>query len=160
MEWIEGANARTLDALCSLCAQKPRCLGNTLSENDILYLQDIILTQGFHHVCLPDAVMGRDLMIMFIQALNYYNSVACLSALQDLPLHQSVRNIYGDLLDSPINSVADIENFFAESFDADFMWIETTDELLKLPFVSWLWQTVHSVAASEHIPIVALSYSH
>ena len=160
MKWIEGANARTFDAQCSLCAQKPHCLGNTLSENDILYLQDIILTHGFHHVCLPDVVMGRDLMIMFIQALNYYNSVACLSALQDLPLHQSVRNIYDDLMDGSIGSESDIEIFFAESFDADFMWIEATDELLKLPFVSWLWQTVHRVAAREHIPIVALSYAH
>src|SRR3990170_111182 len=65
----------------------------TFSEHDIIQLQDVFLTAGFHHITVSDITQGRSLITTFTNALNYYRAIASLTC--GAPeLEQSIFDIY------------------------------------------------------------------
>src|SRR3990172_3737177 len=63
------------------------------SEQEIIHLQDVFLTNGFQNITVQNISQGRSLVATFIQALNYYKSVACLTN-SALELEVSIFDIY------------------------------------------------------------------
>lgn len=156
MNWTEATKCGVGGVQCALCKQKPRYIDKKLTEEDILYLQDILLKNRLNHICFSDVKTGRDVMNILLQALNYYNSVACLSVTKDVPL--CVHDMYADLLADSIESEDEVAAFFLESFEYDCMWVEMTKEFMQKPLMVSIVQILHSVAADAHLPIVAISY--
>lgn len=118
-------------------ARSMKHVQHVLSEYDILELQEIFLTYGFHSLVVPSLPFGRDLTIRFLDSLNCYSNIACLS-LSSRPLRSSVINVYEELGFSGalVHSGTTIETFLLDQFYYDFLWIEMTQELDEAP---WYW---------------------
>src|SRR5271156_5702018 len=48
-------------------------------EQDILCLNDMFLTNGFHTIKVANVEVGRSIMQLFLQAASLYHNVACVT---------------------------------------------------------------------------------
>ncbi len=128
--------------------------------DDILYLQEIFLLSGLHHLLVPDLVKGRIIVTQLLQALNYYNDIACLTHIVNPPLKNNVTNIGDSLAHYCGNdsSSEKIEEFFLENYYADFIWIEFPQDLRENPFIMQALRTMLDLEIVRRTPIVAFSY--
>jgi hypothetical protein len=94
-------------------------LNNTfsISEQQILELQDLFLTNGIHHISVPNLKEGRALMYKFLDALRCYQSIACFT-IDGISLKKCILDLHSQLLQK------DWDHFFIEEFTSDFLWIE------------------------------------
>jgi hypothetical protein len=136
---------------------KPRQFGRALSEEDILYLQDIFLSNGLHAIKLPNIIEGRSLIYRLLQSLHYYRTVACLTSVAEPPLKKSIFDIHSALR-MLIGDRDAIEDFFMERFFVDFLWIELTPDLVQVPTFMQVMSALDVLAIDKHIPILTLSY--
>ena len=141
-------------------AVKPRQIDSTLSVDDILYLQNIFLTSGLHHIKVPDVVSGRLIVSRLLQSMQYHHEVSCLTNIGKPPLKKTVLNIYNSLMRhcGQDASYDEIEEFFLEQYFADFMWVEISGDLWEIPLVRYALQAMHDLEIAYQMPIVALSY--
>lgn len=92
----------------------------------IIELQDIFLTNGVHIIDVESLQEGRLLIQKFLQALRYYQTIGCLTQ-QGQSLEEGIFDIheylllYGFLEGKNTN---ELERFFIEDFNFDFVWIE------------------------------------
>lgn len=126
-------------------------------EKDILYLQEIFLANGFHHLKVKNIETGRLLISLFLHSLNYYHEVACLTV-DNNPLDKSIFNLYRAMLKLDALNQHDLEDFLVEYFYCDFMWIEATKDLTGSSWFPMFKKVMHAFNIDKHIPIVILSY--
>jgi hypothetical protein len=88
-----------------------------ISEQQILELQDLFLTNGVHHISVPSMKEGRALIYKFLDALRYYQSVACFS-IDGGTLKKSILDVHKQLAQK------EVDHFFVEEFRSDFLWLE------------------------------------
>lgn len=106
------------------------------TESEIIKLQNIFLTPGFHTLQVRNAYESRQTIETFLSSLNCYANIACLS-MADAPIPSKYFDIFYALtFGGYINSTCQtsLEHFFLEHFDADFLWIEATPMLLAQPW--------------------------
>jgi len=137
-----------------------RRLSSELTAEDILYLQELFLTNGFHHIRVPTVEDGRSLMYKLLNSMHFFNDIACLTCINEPAISCDVYDILNDLRtycngDESINV---IEEYFLEVFFTDFMWIELNEALTKDPFVEQAIYVMHSIEVVHRMPVVALSY--
>lgn len=139
---------------------RPRQIDSALPADDILFLQDIFLTNGLHHIGVSDLVSGRMIVSRLLRSMNYHHELACLTNSWDPPLKKTVLDIYNSLVDycGQDASYDEIEEFFLEQYCADFMWVEISKDLLHIPMAGYALQAVYKLEIAHHIPIVAVSY--
>jgi len=135
-------------------------ISESLSEADILYLEDKFLTNGFHYITVKDVAAGRSLVSSFLHSLNYYSDNAVLT-LSDYSLDSSIADIYYELLQGGYVdscSYSDFDEFFIDQFYYDFMWIEATKETIDEKWFAEFFGKMINFKLNEHIPVLIISY--
>ena len=140
--------------------QDARHVQAPFSDGDILELQDLFLCNGVHYIKVDDVEAGRSLINLFLRSLNYYHNVACLS-MSHLPLDVSVMDLYGELmvgghLDS--GATRQLEEFFLEKFDHDFMWLEVSETVLESEWIDNVFKQMKNFKLEQLLPILVVSY--
>lgn len=121
----------------------PKKINVTLTETDILFLQDIFLTPGFHSIQLKDVLSGRIIIEEILASLPMHTSTACLTLENNLTLPNTVFDVYAALHTNSISEQA-IEDFFINEFYFDCMWIEVSQKILNAPWYAYFCKTMTS----------------
>ena len=134
-------------------------INTPFSEYDILELQDTFLTNGLHRLKVPNLVIGRSVVSTFLESLNCYSKIACLT-LSRAPLKPTICNLYDELLFSDAMSFKSdaLETFLLEEFYYDFLWIEATRNLIEAPWFFHLENKLIEFNLITTMPIVLFSY--
>jgi len=143
----------------SMLAQKihnARHMREPFSDSDILDLQDAFLNNGLHYIKVDDIRTGRSLVQLFLDSLNCYNNIACLSTSPE-SLNQSTTDLYSELILNADSSY-ELEEFFLEKFYYDFVWIEASEELANSFLSTELFKQMNKFKLDQLIPILVLSY--
>ncbi len=130
------------------------------SDGDILELQDLFLRNGVHYIKVDDIHAGRALIELFLRSLNYYNNVACLSMSHE-PLDASVIDLYGELMAGGYlasGATRQLEEFFLERFDHDFMWLEASGRVLESEWMQDVFKQMKNFKLEQLLPILIVSY--
>ena len=130
-----------------------------MTEDDILYLQDIFLTNGMHAIKVPDVQSGRSIIYAVLQSLNFYQMVSCMTCIGEPPLKTSVVDVYS-LVSRAYHEAPyeEIESFFIEDFFSDFLWIELSQDLINTTTLVHSFHALYSLDMFRRMPIIALSY--
>lgn len=130
---------------------------HALTDQQIIDLHMRFLTNGFQHIQVPTIKEGRDLIETLLSSLDYYHAVACLTA-SDLELPANALDIFSQLVEGryvPNN----LEQFFLDHDEFDFLWLELTPSLLNQPWID----TFKSLFIDNHMhvkmPIMCISYN-
>ena len=136
----------------------PYKIDQVLSTDDILFLQDIFLTRGLHHIMVSDVVSGRMLIHKFLESLNCHHEIACFT-LNVAPTKQNIFDMYTSLVHccGYDASYEEVEEFFLEQCFADFMWIENLNDLGQIPLVTHALKVMHDLGMVHDIPTIAVS---
>jgi hypothetical protein len=138
----------------------PMQLLSKLSIDDILYLQEMFLTKGLHHIMVPDIFAGRTLVHSFLQSMHYFHEVSCLTNDIEQSLVPEEYNLLENLTDFCGQEVTldTIEEYFLEHYCADFMWIELSEALMSNPLVAQIAYIMHTLDIAHRMPVIAVSY--
>lgn len=131
---------------------------HALSEQQIIDLHMRFLTHGFQHIQVPSVKDGRELMQTLLSSLDYYHSVACLTG-SDIQLPENAQDLFSTLVEGryvPNN----LEQFFLDYNDFDFLWIELTPSLLIQPWLDQFKSLLIDHYMHTKMPIMCLSYDH
>lgn len=131
--------------------------GKTLFDDQIIALNDLLLTPGFHTVLVNDIATGRILLDTFLLTLNCYYQVGCLS-INPKPWPAGIDNIYQQLLNGDYLKTKDLEQYFMDSFHADFIWIEEQPALTNMPWFELFKQKIIELHLDHELPIISLVY--
>lgn len=131
-----------------------RVLQEPFSENDAIYLQDIFLTPGVHHLYVDTTSKARSVISKVLKSLQYHQKAACLS-LQALDWSDDVCDIMRLLVaeDYLVNHESLIL-FFLEHFYFDFLWIEETQALVESIWYEQFKQYLVDFNFHKSIPII------
>ena len=127
-------------------------LEEALSEHEILMLQDQFLTNGFHYITVPDVKTGRELLYIFLNSLDCYHHVACLTVEQE-PLNSGISDLYQELC-----SFTNVEEFLVDQFYYDFIWIELSARLCKHGWLDHFKQSILQMELDAKLPLVIIRY--
>jgi hypothetical protein len=141
-------------------ALRPRQINVPLPEEDIIFLQDLFLTNGYHHIKVPSQGSGRIIMHTLLQSMHYYHNVACLTDNSGVPLKKSVTDLCDKITCNylPECSYEDVETYFLEQDYIDFMWIELSESLFTNTVAMYVLQVLQELNLAQHIPIISLSF--
>lgn len=89
-----------------------------LTENEIIHVNNLFTTYGFHTILLKDQKESRALINRFLPTLNYYKSIACLTN------PASIVPTHVDNLAYMFEQENDLDAILTECFYYDFVWIE------------------------------------
>lgn len=131
----------------------------SFSEIEIIRLQKIFLTPGFHVLQVRDMLEGRKTIETFLHSLNCYTNVACLS-IESAPLRAQVFDVfYGLTFGGYIHSYEHtMEQFFIDHFTADFIWIEATPNLLNQAWSHVFKYHLENYNIRRSLPVITLEY--
>jgi hypothetical protein len=116
-------------------------------EQDIIDFHALFLKNGLHTITTRNIKSCRLLMYTCLETLNCYQNIGCLT-LSTLPLKESIYDI------TPSIDTKNLQEFFIEQCDFDFMWIELTPQL---EHTSWFVQfkaLLNEFTIIRHIPVV------
>lgn len=116
-----------------------------ITEEQILDLQEIFLTNGIHYITTPSFHNGRKLVYEFLEALRCYQSPACFTA-NGNTLKKSTLDLRVCL------SKKNWDSFFVEEFNNDFLWIEY-DEMIYHDSIS-LEKKIRELRFDCQLPIL------
>lgn len=154
----KGDSAMKYSRMAIESARSIKHVHQSISEYDILELQELFLTYGLHSIKIPTMPFGRDLVVRFLDSLQCYSNVACLS-LSTRPLRPGIVNLYDELAlyGALAHSHTTLESFLLENFYYDFLWIEMSQELDESPWYWYLEQKLLDFNLIKTLPIVLLS---
>ena len=130
-------------------------ISNSLTENDILELEDKFLSKGFQYIKVKNIKQGRSLINVFLESLNCYKNPALLTVSSE-PMSGEVVDLYEKIQSNPDNM--DWGEFLLEEFFYDFLWIEATKDLLKNDWFSAFEQKIEDFRIDKEIPILVVVY--
>ncbi len=119
-----------------------------ISEQQILALQDLFLTNGVHYIGVSSIKEGRTIIYKFLEALRCYQSVACFT-IDGITLKKSILDLHKQLL------TKNIDRFLVEEFNSDFLWIE--QENFFMQNCLRLEEKIFALGLDQHMPIIILS---
>lgn len=141
----------------TVASTSSRYLLRGFSEQDIIALQDVFMTNGMHDVTVTDIAQGRAMISTFVKALNYHQTIACLSMTR-ASLDPEIFDIYKILqAGGPITSQK-LFDFFLEEFTFDLLVIENSKEVMRAPWFIDFQQQMIEFRFETMIPIICLSY--
>ncbi len=136
-------------------SESSKSIHTPFSENDLIFLQNAFTTPGVHAIRVKDIQTGRILIKQLLDALRWYHDVGYLALNDVIPcLHAT--NIMNHF-SYPINSI-ELSRFFTEDFFYDFLWIETTQELLNQVWLPLFEQRIAHLHIDHIIPVIIVSY--
>ncbi|MCA9769929.1 hypothetical protein KC460_01005 [Candidatus Dependentiae bacterium] len=135
-------------------------IGTSLQEEDIIKIQHIFMSCGVHHVKIKNITAGREIIAKFLNALNCYCEVGCLTMEKD-QLFDNVWDMYYHLIGGgyiQCNQLVKREQFFVDEFYADFLWVEATDKLMLQSWFVMIQKALVDLHIDQYVPIIFLSY--
>lgn len=129
---------------------------HALSDQQIIELHIRFLTNGFQHIQVPTVNEGRELMNMLLASLDYYHTVSCLTE-SDIQLSADIHDVLTHLIEGryvPNN----LDQFFLDNGDFDFMWLELTPNLLAQPWLEEFKALMIDHKLHMQMPIMCISY--
>ncbi len=130
---------------------------SALSEDDILYLNDLLLTNGFHQVVVKNMDAGCAIIETFLICLNKYQWIYWLSGSDKKNDHiynlEDDLRAYGCLASE---SLSLYEAYFSEQFHADCLVIACTQQLMRQKWYYYFYQALKKNSVAQHIPIIQL----
>ncbi|MCX5923178.1 MAG: hypothetical protein NTU89_01280 [Candidatus Dependentiae bacterium] len=125
----------------------------------IIELQNIFMTPRIHKITVKNITSGRSLINTFLNSLNYYHNVGCLTAipicldLQTVDMYQLIQEYTQSFeIDRAI------EDFFVEHSYFDFVWIEMTKDLLDQFSLQDIKRMCEILTVNESIPVIMIHY--
>lgn len=131
--------------------------GKTVFDDQIIALNNLLLTPGFHTILVNDVATGRTLLDTFLLTLNCYYQVGCLST-HAAPWPAGIDNIYDQLVSGGYLKDKDLEQYFMDSFHSDFIWIEEQPSLTNYHWFDLFKQKIIELHLDQEIPIISLVY--
>lgn len=139
--------------------QGARIVKRPLTEEDILELNDLFLTNGMHYIVVDTVDAGRLLILTLLASLNCYHAIAALT-LEPLRLTINVHNVHRELIQNyMLHDEQSVDSFFVEQFYFDFMWIEMSDDLVSASWFVDFEQKLFEYKLENHLPIVCIRYA-
>lgn len=129
----------------------------SITECEILAMNDLLLTNGYHLITVKNFSVGRTIVDSFLMLLNRYQQIYWLS--DDGKVPEQTYNLYTNMKQAGCLKDRSIEgymSFFHEEFYGDCLIIECTNELLKTDWYLDFEQALYEVQLSDHMPIVQL----
>lgn len=130
----------------------------SLSEQDILTLQDYFLTPGLHLVKAENQEESRLLLAQFLYSFQYYSSIAILGT-NEWSMPEDYHDLYKELGEtSALFKKEAMEDYLSCTFPHDFLAIEGTPDLLRS---AWFGRFEHLLIQYEivrTIPIIIFIY--
>jgi len=129
-----------------------------ISEVEILYLQDLFLTPGFHKIKFTNLKVARNQLYTILDSLKFYQNTAALS-LQTTGFREDLTDLYSELLqygclDTPENSSNEnLVSFCLDNFYYDFLWIENPQTLEINQWYQQLLEFIADFKLDQLIPI-------
>lgn len=130
-----------------------------VSEHEILELQDLFLTPGFNYLELPSSEAGRELVTSFLNSLQHYSQIACLTTRPEA-LPQATTSLHDEMAFSGALALSHsrLDAFLLEQFHYDFLWIECTPDLLESPWYGYFEQKLSDFNIAATTPVLLVSY--
>lgn len=133
------------------------------SENEILYLQDLFLTPGFHKLKFSNTEAAREQLYTILDSLKFYQNTAGLS-LQTLGFRDDITDLYAEILqagclnlsNSSINE--NLVDFCLNNFYYDFLWIENPPALEATQWYQQLLELISNFKLDQLIPICLVEF--
>src|SRR5665647_824233 len=94
--WKEVSTMRHIQTSAPVRAAqllKPTLVGNTLTESDILSLQNVFLCNGIHYIQTPSHSTGRTFITSFVHSLALSGEIGCLTTELE-PLDLGIIDMY------------------------------------------------------------------
>lgn len=124
------------------------------SESDILYLQNIFTSPGFHQFTVSSVLIGRELILQQLKALKWHQDIGYISTMNTtITEAENIVNLIGQPIDQD-----SIESFFIDRFYYDFLWIEGTQDLMAMPWIYIFEQQILHYRIDQMIPIITINY--
>jgi hypothetical protein len=134
-----------------------------ISENEILYLQDLFLTPGFHKLKFANLKTAREQLYTILDSLQFYQNAAGLS-LQVLGLREDITDLYAEILQTGCLNDPDhytsenLVNFCLNNFYYDFLWIENPQALETTQWYQQLLELLSDFKLDQLIPICLVEF--
>jgi hypothetical protein len=153
---MRGQESKHAASAASLCMH----ISTPLSEYAILEFSDLFLRNGLHHLSVGNMQEGRALILSFLSTLPYYHAVGCLT-LSSAPEKPFISDVLQDLMQGGIiHHEEAFTEYFIEQCDYDFLWIESSTQLMQTAWYHTFLQKLHECTMYERIPVMILSDAH
>lgn len=134
---------------------------NSLTDKNILDLQEKFLSNGIHHIQVPTINDGRAFIFTFLNSLSsFLHAVACVTT-NDNSLPENIINIHTQLSESENFNVSNtdyMQSFFFEQSYCDFIWIEATSSLVTNEWYLDFEKNLLDLKINKNIPILVVTY--
>ena len=128
----------------------------SLSEQEILIVQNYLLSPGFHSLQVTDVAHGRALLSTFEASLSYLLRAALISAPGEEMLSDYLT--IGRELAAASAEPGQLEQYLLHSWDYDFVAIEGTKELLVTEWYGRFEQLLIDYDLIKMTPVLMLFY--
>ncbi len=128
------------------------CGDYEFTHQEILNLQALFLTNGFHFITFKNSILGRSLMTTLLDSMPTLQDIAVLTQEETLP--GRFVNIYTTLMDNQIYTEEAMADFFINNFYFDALWIEALPGLCATQWFADLEHSMVSLNIDKNIPII------
>lgn len=147
----------------SLMRNSAYIIKEPLSEATMLYLYELLLTNGVHYIQMQGRGKGRNIFYFFLNSFFVYKKTGCLT-LNDFMLSPRVSNIYTHLADAGyLNSNEtggyDLDGFFHDQCHFDFLLIEKDIRSADTHLLDNFENMIISYQLGRTIPIFIVHYA-
>lgn len=119
----------------------------SITEQQILELQELFLSNGIHYIMVPSLQEGRALVSRFLDALRCHQSAACFT------FEAALAKRFVDLR-KQMNK-KNWDSYLCEDFKSDFIWIE--QDPIHLQESLFLEKKLCELGFDHCMPIIVLS---
>jgi hypothetical protein len=163
MNNLYDAKKLTNPTIMSLTSHKlisqSQMIHEPLSDSEILQIQDIFLTKGIHSIKVHDIQSGRIVMKRFLESLNCYHAIACLTMTEPI-IGINIIDLYSELLTGNYCAALheqSLTDFFINQFNYDFLWIEASEQLLNSLWFTCFEQALFNLNIQTRMPIFVVT---
>lgn len=129
------------------------------TEQEIIAVNDILLSNGLHTVALKNKKIGCQIIDTFLSLLNCYQNIYWLSLRSTTPA--GTINVY-DLLwnGGCLQDFAALQEMMTTQFYPSCLVIEVAADLESAHWYKEFYATLHDNHLFEHIPVIRLEFTH
>lgn len=132
-------------------------LQQPFSEDDILTMHEVLLTPGIHYIAVSSISEGRQAITTFLDSLNYYHKVGCMTLASEPLSHTEVTDVVHDLAERDLlSSQVRMGSYFATEFDYDCLWIEAEKPLFHELWFKRFFDELEQLHTA--IPVIVFLY--
>lgn len=131
--------------------------GHSLSEQNVIILQNFFLTSGVHCIHVPDIQTGRTLLETALASFKSDRSISLLTTVKKkavFPYSDLYKELGAARASSHTNGA--LEEYLLCSLNSDLLIIEATTELLQQPWYGKFEQLIVEYNIGATLPIIMI----